>query len=138
MRGCGPTSSTDNLHLTPDLPIGVIGHAHPAWLGDAFKPGSHVDAVAEDIVVIDDDIADMDANTELNPFILWHKSILLNHAALDFDGPTHRIHGTGKLDQHAVARGFDDPASMGSDSGIDESLPDGLEPGQCSFLVDTH
>jgi hypothetical protein len=35
-----------------------------------------------------------------------------------------------QADQHAVAGGLDDPATMRGDGGIDEAFSVGLEPGQ--------
>jgi hypothetical protein len=129
---------TDNVDLASDLPVGVIGHAHPARFGDAFKSGSNVDTVAKDVVVVDDDVAGVNADPEFDPLFLRHRRILLGHAALDFNGTVYRIHGTGKLNQHAVARGFDDPPAMRGDGGVNERLSDRLEPGQRAFLVDAH
>ena len=63
---------TDNVDLAPDLPKGIIRHADSARFGDALKAGSNVDAVAEDVVVIDDDIPDVDADPQLDPLILRH------------------------------------------------------------------
>ena len=45
---------------------------------------------------------------------------------------------SGKLDQHAVAGGLDDPATMRGDGGIDEAFSVGLEPGQRALLIDAH
>ena len=49
-----------------------------------------------------------------------------------------RIDDARELDQHAVAGRLDDAAAMRGDGGIDEVLPDRLEPGQRAFLVDAH
>ena len=138
LEGLRPHIITGNLDLAPDLPPGVIGHADAARFGDAFKAGGNVDTIPEDIVVVDDDVPDMDADPEFDPFVLRQGGVLLGHAALDFNGTAYRIHRTGKLDEHSVARSLDDPAAMGGDCGIDEGLSDRLEPGQRAFLVGTH
>ena len=44
------------LHLSP----GVLGNRDTAGLGDAFDPRGDIDAVAEDIVAFDNDVADID------------------------------------------------------------------------------
>ena len=49
--------------------MGVVGDADPARLRDPFQPRGDVDAVAEDIVVVDDDVADMNADAEVEPSI---------------------------------------------------------------------
>lgn len=73
-----------------------------------------------------------------DPLILRHRSILLSHAALDFDGTTHRIDGSGRLDQHTIPGRLDDAASMGGYRWINEALPDRLESGKRIFLVGPH
>ena len=45
----------------------VIGDADAAGLRNSFKPRRDVDAVAKDIVVVDDDVADMDADPKFDP-----------------------------------------------------------------------
>jgi hypothetical protein len=45
-----------DIDLAADLPIGVIRYADPSRFGNALKAGSNIDPVAEDVVVIDDDV----------------------------------------------------------------------------------
>jgi hypothetical protein len=89
---------TGNLDLAPDLPIGIIGHADPARFGDALKAGSNVDSIAEDVVVIENDVTDVNADAKFDPLIQRLGGILLGHVALDFNRIAHRIDRTGKLD----------------------------------------
>jgi hypothetical protein len=44
---------------------------------------TNVDAVAEDIVVIDDEVTAVNADAEFDPAIRRYRSILHGHAALD-------------------------------------------------------
>jgi hypothetical protein len=44
------------------LAVGVLGDADPTRFGDAFEPGGDVDPVAEDVVALDQDVAEMDAD----------------------------------------------------------------------------
>ena len=71
-EGLRPHIITDNLDLAPNLSMGVIGHANGARFGDAFKAGGNVDAIPEDVVVVDDDVADVDADAKFDPLILRH------------------------------------------------------------------
>ena len=59
-------------------------------------------------VVIDDDVADVNADPKFDPLVLWHRRILVGHAALDFNCTAYRIDGACELDQHAVAGCLDD------------------------------
>jgi hypothetical protein len=63
---------------------------------------------------------------------------LPGHAALDFNGASHRIDGAGELRQHAVAGGLDDSAAIRSDCGIDKGISESLELGECAFFVLAH
>jgi len=89
-------------------------------------PGGDVDAIAENVIFIDDDVADVNAYTELDHLILRHGGVLLGHATLDFDCAAHSIDGACKLNQHTVARGFDDAATMLGESGVNDGLSDRL------------
>src|SRR6516162_4802869 len=40
--------------------------ANPARLGQRFEPGRYVDAVAKDVAVLDDDVADIDAHAKFD------------------------------------------------------------------------
>jgi hypothetical protein len=94
--------------------------------GSPFQPRSDVDAVAENIVVIDDDVTDVNADAKFDPLVLRQDGILLGHLALDIRRTAHRINGTGKLDQRPVTGRFDDAASMGGYRGINKGLSEGL------------
>ena len=127
-----------DLDFAPDLPIGVIGDANAARLGNSLQPGGNVDAIAKDIVVVDDDVADMDADPEFNPDIWRDVGILRGHGALNFDRAAGGIDGAGEFHQHAIAGGLDDAAAMRGDRGINKGFSGRLEPGQSAFLVRTH
>ena len=116
-----------DIDLAADLPMGVVGDADAARLGDALEARRDIDAVAENIVVVDDDVADMDADAKFDPEFGRHVDIPLRHRALDFHRTARRIDGTGELDQHAVAGGLDDAAAMRGDAGIDQRLPQHLQ-----------
>ena len=110
------------INTVADLPVGIIRHTHPAGLGDDFKTRSDIYVVAEDIVVIDDYIADMDADAKLDHLILLYCGILLSRAALNFHCTACRINGAGELDQHAITGRLDDAPAMGGNCRIDKGL----------------
>jgi hypothetical protein len=124
----GPWSKVipHDLDLASNLPIGVIRHTNPARFGNGLKTRCNVDAVTEDVVFVDDDIPDMDADPELDLLILRHRGVLVSHAKLDFEGTPYRIYSAGEFDQHSVPGRFDDAASMGGYRGINEGLPNRL------------
>jgi hypothetical protein len=50
------------LHLPP----GVLGNRDTARFGDALDTSCDIDAVAKKVVALDDDVADVDADSELD------------------------------------------------------------------------
>ena len=106
--------------------------------GDPFQPGRDIHAVAENIVVVDDDIADMNPDPVFDSDILSHVGVLRGYAALDLHRATRRIDGAGELREYAVTRGLDDTAAMHSDGGIDERLSQRFQIGVRAFLIHAH
>src|SRR3954454_10082819 len=127
-----------DVYLAANLPTSIVGDTDAAGVGYPFKARGDVDAIAEDVVVINDDIADVDADPEIDPHCRGDIGVLRRHAALDFDRTARRVHRTRKLDQHAIAGGLDDAATMRSDRGIDNDLSSCLQPSQRAFLVSAH
>ena len=129
---------TDDLDLAADLPEGVIGHTDTARFGDTLETRGDIHTVAKDVVIIDDDVTNVNADAKFDPSDLRRGSILLRHPGLHFNGTAYRVHGAGKLDQNAVTGRFDDASAMRGDSGVDNGLSDRLEPGQGALLISTH
>jgi hypothetical protein len=50
----------------------------------------------------------------------------------------HGVHGTGKLNQHAIACRLYDATSMFGDGNVNKGFSKSLELGQRAFLVGTH
>ena len=100
--------------------------------------GGDVDTVTVDVSLVDDDVADIDADAELDPAILRNGCIAFSHGTLDFHGATGCVDRTRKFDQSAVARGFDHTAAMFRNLGIDQFAAASLERCESTFLVSTH
>ena len=69
-----------------------------------LQPGRDVHAVAVEIVAIDDQVAEMQADPEHDGGVLGLVPVGLGHGLLELDGRAQRIHGAGELGQRAVAR----------------------------------
>jgi hypothetical protein len=94
--------------------------------------------VAENVLLVVDDVAEIDANAKLDSLVLRHAGIAFAHAALHLDRAAHRIHHARELHQRAVPGGLDDLAAMLLDLGVDQRPPVGLELGKRTRLVRAH
>jgi len=94
--------------------------AQPSRLAQGFQAGGNIDAIAEDVVSVDDDVADIDADAEDDAPVLGHARITADHAALNYDSAPDRIDDTGKFDQRAIACGLDDAAMMRGDRSVNQ------------------
>jgi hypothetical protein len=118
--------------------MGVVRNANAARVGDAFKAGRNVDAVAKNIVVVDYDIADVDTDAKFDALAFRDIYVAQGHAALDFDRATHGIDSAPELYEHAVASGLDDAAAIFGNLRVDQCLAAGFQAGQSAFLVGAH
>ena len=84
----------------------------------SFQSCCDVDAVTEYVVIVDDNIADVDAYPKLDSELLRDIGVLLDHLALDLDCTAYRINCTCELDHHAAACSLDDAAAVARDSRI--------------------
>src|SRR5215471_12272529 len=87
-------------------------HADAAWCGDLLQTGGDIDAITKDVVPLDDDVADVDADAEGDAPILGQLGGAASHRHLDLDRTAHRIHHARELQEQPVAGGLDDPPSM--------------------------
>jgi len=90
----------------------------PRGFSDSFEPGGNIHTVPEYVVIFNDYITDMDANAKFDAFILRHRCITFDHAALDLNSTARRVYHACELNQYTVARPLDDSASMLSDFGF--------------------
>ena len=126
------------LEPVADLIADRRGDADSPGLRHGLEPRRHVDAVAEDVAVFDDDIAEIEADAVEQGARRRHVAIAPRHALLKIDGANQRVRHALELHQHAVAGGFDQAAPAFGDRGIDDFEPHGLQPGERSGLIDLH
>src|SRR5258708_28662335 len=77
-----------------------------ARFGEHFEARRHVDTVAKDVVVLDDYVAEIDANAELYPARRRDVHVASSHPALNLGSAQHSVGDAAKFDQHAVAGGL--------------------------------
>ena len=110
----------------------------PAGVGQRLDARGDVDAVAVDVVAVDDDVADIDADAEFAAPILRHLGVALAHAALDIDGAAHCIDDAGEFDEETVPGRLYDAAAVLDDLGIEQHPPVLLELLEGALLVQPH
>ena len=99
--------------LEPEITFApkLIAHeptdADPTGLCQGLQARGHVDPVTKDIVVlVDYDVAYVDADPEFQTHTAKLIAIALGHLALQIDRAIHRIDGARKLDEQTVAGRF--------------------------------
>ena len=127
-----------DLEPVADLVAHRRGDADSPWLGHGLEPRRHIDAVAENIAVLDDHVAKIDADAKEHRPRRRHVAIAPGHSLLKIDGAAQGFGDALELDQHAVAGGLDDAAPALGDRGIDDLEPHGLQTSERSGLIDLH
>ena len=79
-----------------------------------------IDGIAEEIVALKDDVADMDADAESHLLIGLFLRILLGYGVLPRDSALHGIDGAGEIGDETITCRVEDPASMRGDQAIDD------------------
>jgi hypothetical protein len=110
----------------------------PPGSARASSRAANVDAVAIDVVAIDDYVAEVDPDPENDALVLGVIAIAVDHCPLDFDGAAHGIDYALEFHQHAVAGGLDDAAAVLRDLRIDELAAMRFEAFERAFFVGSH
>src|SRR6516165_357727 len=108
------------VELARDILMNASRHADAARLGQAFEPGRDVDAIAKDVAVLDDDVADVDADAELDTTVRGQRGIAFAHRRLYLGRAAQRIDDAGELDQQPIAGRLDDASVMAGNFRIDD------------------
>ena len=92
-----------------------------------LDPGRDVDAVAKDILAVDDNVADIDPDPEPDRIDFGAAEIVLPNLSLDFDCATDGVNCAREFYQRAIAHELDNAARMGGDRRIDQLAPKGIQ-----------
>ena len=85
--------------------------SNPARLANALQPRRDIDAVAQNVVALDQHVAEIDADAIDDALGLGRLGVALDHQFLDRDRAFDRGDDGGKLQQQPVARRLDDAAA---------------------------
>jgi len=118
--------------------VNGTGDEHPAGIGQRLYASGDIDAIAVEVVALDDHIAEIDADAQLDAAVRPDSGIALGHRLLHRDRAAHRVDDAGELDQQAVAGRLDDPAVVLGDLRIEELSAQRFEAFERAFLVRSH
>jgi hypothetical protein len=114
------------------------GDADPAGLGQRFEPCRDVHSVPEDVVVLDNNVALVNADAELDAVVQRRRCIALRHASLHLGRAAQGIDHACKFSQHAVAGVLYDAAAMLLDFRANQITEMRLEAFVGAFFIGTH
>ena len=124
--------------LVAHLAAGDVRNAQASRLANRFQPRGDIHAVAEQVIAVDDDVADVDADPEHDAFVVRNAAIAFQHSVLNGDGAGDCIDHALKFDQQAVAGGLDDASAATGDGRIDDLPTHGLEGTQRANFIGAH
>ncbi|MEZ5865581.1 MAG: hypothetical protein R3D25_16485 [Geminicoccaceae bacterium] len=118
--------------------VDVPRDQNAAGCGQRFQACGDVHAVAVDVVVVVDDVAEIDADAEPEALALGQMALARLEVALDGDGAIHGTDDARELDQRAVAHQLDDVAAMRLHGRLDHGGAQRPEAGMRAPLVGRH
>src|SRR5262249_2038998 len=95
---CSPISRRANSVLPAVSPRTRAENDNAARLSQAFEPGCDVDAIAKDVAILDDDVAHVDADTQIDALVRWQRGIAFGHCSLDLGRTAQGVDDAGELD----------------------------------------
>ena len=105
-------------------------------MADPLKPRGDVDAIAHQVAVaLLDDVAEMNADAELDALLGRHADVALDQRVLNCDRAAHRFDHAAELDEASIAGALEDAAVMGGYRGVDEIGAQAPETRERAILV---
>ena len=98
------------IELVGHMVVGHLGYEDAARLGERLEPGRDIDAVAEDIAVLGDDVAEIDPDPHRKPLLVGHLPIVPAHRVAQSNGAARRLDDAVELDQDEIASVLEDVA----------------------------
>src|SRR5882757_8915547 len=90
------------------------------------------------VAVLDDDVAEVDADPEYDPLVFRGRDVAFGHSPLHGDRAGDRLDDTRKLNEDSVASRLNDPALVFADFWLDQFATMGSKPRESPGFVLTH
>ena len=126
------------VEAAADLVVDLAGEADAARLGEALQARGHVHPVAIDVVALDDNVAEVDADPERDSLGFGHRVVTRRHRLLDFGGALNGVDDARELSEGAIAHQLDDAAAVLGELGLDQLPAVTLQPLESAELVLAH
>ena len=98
-------------------------NGHPAGFRDAFQPRRNIDAVAKNILALDQHVAEVDADPVEDALRLESALVAGRHLLLHRQGALDRCDHGREFNEHPVARGFEQPPAVGGNDWLSGFAP---------------
>ena len=134
---CSPKIQEIEREPVTHLRMDRLGDADSAWRCERLQACGDIHAIAHEIVAVDDDIAEVDADAKAHAVRLGQIGVALIDRKLDFRGAPDRFDRAGELGDDAVAGASEDAAAMVGDQPIDD-LAMGLQRRKRRLLILAH
>ena len=127
-----------NIKLIAHLIADLAGDAYAPRLCYTFETSSDIHAISVDIEFVDDDVPDIDADTEDDALVLGKVGIPGHHAVLNGNRAHDSVGDAWKLDEYAVPGGLDDTTMVTSNRWVGQLSADRFNGSQGADLVRAH
>src|SRR5690348_6113903 len=106
-------------------------------LRESLQAGRDIDGIAEEIVALHDDVADVQPDAETHLHTGGPISVLLCHGVLHRDSTLHGIDGADEIGDEAIASRVEDPTAMRGDQAVDDGSVT-VESAERADLISLH
>ena len=120
MQPFQPKAQKRAIQVVLNLSVYGTGNCYGARLRKGLDAGGNVDAVAEYVVPVGQDVTEMNTDAELNRSVA--RCVLGRDRRLDVHGAACRRNHAGEFRQNSVAEKFYDPAAMCLDMGPETDI----------------
>ena len=127
-----------NVDPIADALVDDRGDADPAGLGERLQARGDVDAIAVDVVAFNDDIAEIDADSEHDGWL--GRAVIRQGSAGALHGKraVYCVDHAAELDDGAIADQLHDAAVVGGDRRVEDGFPVPLQGSERARLVGSH
>ncbi|MDP6690363.1 MAG: hypothetical protein QF384_12780 [Alphaproteobacteria bacterium] len=127
-----------DFYTTGYILMRSAGNRYTTGLAKRLQPGRNIDAITEYVIPLDNQIAEMNTDTEDNAFVFVDSLISFCHGLLNVDYALDGIDDGGELQQQPIAHRFDDTTAVLGNLGINQFITVGAQGIQRASLIHAH